>query len=273
MGPTLDETALARLEARLADLERANARMAEELAALRRGGTTGPREEGLPQPGGARVSRDVATPALQRRASRHGMLRNALTAAAATAAAGTLLQSRTETALATNGNFNSSTPGVPGVLVTTTNGAEGVKITSDGAGVDVYSATAEGVKAISNSPASAAVYAKSTYGPGVWAESQNAEGVKAISDALGGVGLSVQGRVVLGANPAGTSAVGQVTMPTGAWHFTVSSSAATAQSMILLSPTSDPKTRLWATSATDSFTIYANFTLPAPVTINYLIIN
>jgi hypothetical protein len=323
MRSRLDETALARLEARLAEVERANACLSEELAALR----SLARGEELAR-GGARsadgdLPQQSAPPALlQAKASRQGLLRRILGAAAATAAAGTLIQSRAGAVLAANNaSFGSNSPGIPGVFVYTTNGAEGIQVTSDGTGVDVQSSSGVGISAVSHNldgikaistdgngitastQNGTAVDATSSSGDGVDATSITGDGIKAIStdgngisasttngtavvatsqtgvgvsassEGYAGVGLQVAGRVVLTANSAGTKAFGQAAMPAGQWHVEVQNAAATPQSIILLMPTSNPNARLWVTSATGAFAIYASYPPAASVTINYLIVN
>jgi hypothetical protein len=73
---------------------------------------------------------------------------------------------------------------------------------------------------------------------------------------------------------ASVDATGQVVLPRGARHLVVRDSAATATSLILLMPLSDPYGSLWISArAAGRFTINASGPLPAAVTLQYAIVN
>ena len=70
------------------------------------------------------------------------------------------------------------------------------------------------------------------------------------------------------------NSVGSVTMAAATKTVTVSNAAATANSLIFLTPLEDPKAFLWiGARSAGSFTIDASTALPAAVTIGFLIIN
>lgn len=83
-----------------------------------------------------------------------------------------------------------------------------------------------------------------------------------------GVALNVQGHVQVQGN-----SVGQATIAANSTSVTVSSSAATTSSNILLTPLGNPKSNLWVTRAAGSFTIHIGKALTGALTISYLIIN
>ena len=87
--------------------------------------------------------------------------------------------------------------------------------------------------------------------------------------ASGAVALQVIGKVEIQGNSAGT-----VAMAAGATTMTVTNPAATANSLIFLTPLDNPQAFLWvAARNAGSFTIDASGALPTPVTIMFLIIN
>jgi hypothetical protein len=69
-------------------------------------------------------------------------------------------------------------------------------------------------------------------------------------------------------------AIGQATLAAGATSLTVTTSAATASSTILLTPLGNPGGWLWVSArAAGSFTISVSGRAPAAVAVQYLIIN
>jgi hypothetical protein len=111
-----------------------------------------------------------------------------------------------------------------------------------------------------------AILAESETGNSVVAISKSGIGVTAQSDS--GIALQVFGRVAIGG-----SAVGQATISKGQTSVTVSASAATPSSNILLTPLGDPKGTLWVTRAMGSFTIEISAAPASDLAIAYLIIN
>lgn len=135
------------------------------------------------------------------------------------------------------------------------------------------------------------VYAhgRSTSGIGLHADSDHANAIEAVVTGSGQVAVLGQGGAgtgVLAHSDSGTAlrveglvqvvghAVGQVTMAAGASSLAVSTPAATAASLVLLTPLGNPGTPLWISArAAGSFTIAAGRPLPAAVTIQYIVLN
>jgi len=67
-------------------------------------------------------------------------------------------------------------------------------------------------------------------------------------------------------------AVGQVTLPAGQAAVTVATPAATASSLVLLTPAANPQGQLWVRPAAGSFTIEASTSPAQDVPIAYLVI-
>jgi hypothetical protein len=112
------------------------------------------------------------------------------------------------------------------------------------------------------------VQASSQGGTGLYASTENGTAVTADGGSAG-VALQVIGKVAVQGNSAGT-----VTMPAGAKTLTVSSAAATPDSLIFLTLLDNPQEFLWiGTRKAGSFTINAGKALPAKITIMFLIIN
>lgn len=118
----------------------------------------------------------------------------------------------------------------------------------------------------------AAVYGTNGGGAGVVGVSGNPQtaGVVASNSATNGLGLLVQGRLQVQGN-----AIGQATLAAGTTSVTVTAPAATAQSIILFTPLSDPAgAGLWVDArSAGSFTIKSNRTLSDPINFQYLIVN
>jgi hypothetical protein len=191
-----------------------------------------------------------------------------------------------------NGVFNSDNipPGTPAVSASGTSGAGGIVASSDTStaiiaqgfqGVGVW-AIGGGVNPTGGTlPVTAAaifaecgpgpgVYAISDSGLGVYAQSTTGTAVSAFAGAAG-VALGVEGKIQI--NPEGHS-VGSVTMEAGTKTLTVHNAAATANSLVLLTPYNDPQAFLWIGARNaQSFTIDASKALPTNVIIMFLIIN
>jgi hypothetical protein len=142
-------------------------------------------------------------------------------------------------------------------------------------GVDAVSLSGIGVHALgggasraSPSPITqAAIFAEGGPGPGVYATS---DGIGVVANGGStGVGLQVIGKVEVQGN-----SVGSVTMAAGTETMTVNNPAATANSLIFLTPLDNPQEFLWISIRKEgSFTIGASKALPTKVTIMFLIIN
>lgn len=125
---------------------------------------------------------------------------------------------------------------------------------------------------------STGVLATSQSGTGVQGQSDTSTGVSGITESgfgvtanggSGGVALQVIGKVEVQGN-----SVGSVTMAAGKKTLTVNNAAATANSLILLTPLNNPQVFLWiGARKAGSFTIDASKALPTHVTIMFLIIN
>jgi hypothetical protein len=130
------------------------------------------------------------------------------------------------------------------------------------------------------------VYATSTTGTGVFGRSTSSYGVEGFSSTgIGVAGGSTSGTGVYAQSSSGPAlvanghvqvqgnAVGQATLLAGHSSVTVTTSAATASSNILLTPLANPKANLWVTRAAGSFTIHASAAPTSNLSIAYLIIN
>ena len=193
--------------------------------------------------------------------------------------------------------------GVTGINVTTDSGiaviassntGAGIQVTaalaavtadsSTGPGVQASSETGVGVRALSlqgtgvhaigggtapsvNLPV-AAVFAEGGPGIGVAGTTESGVGVTA-NGGSAGVALQVIGKVQVQGN-----SVGSVTMAAGTKTLTVTNAAATAGSLICLTPLHNPQAFLWiGARSAGSFTIDASKALPTNVTIVFLIVN
>jgi hypothetical protein len=125
-----------------------------------------------------------------------------------------------------------------------------------------------------------AIYGVGTSGAaGLRATSDTGNGVVAASTS-GGVGyglyfsapsgwaIGCAGRIrVLG------NAVGTITLAHATTSKTVSTTACSSGSNVLLTATSDPQVRIWATAAPGAFTIHASSAPASDVTFTYLLFN
>lgn len=231
----------------------------------------------------------------ERRRSRRGLFRKGLGVTAAILGAGALLQKSPGVAHA-NGNegpttFTSNTNGTPAVTANGTNGANGVNAISDsGNGLFALSSSENSIHTIGpgflSTGIRAGIYAEGGTGYGVLATSTSGTSVIGFNDtaialqgqSTSGIGVlaeSVSGPALVAKGPVqvqGTS-VGQATLLAGKTSVTVTSSAATASSNILLTPLGNPLGNLWVTRAAGSFTIHASKAPPSNLSIAYLIIN
>lgn len=135
-------------------------------------------------------------------------------------------------------------------------------------GIGIYATAYGGNPAISGeaSTTNSGVEGVSTGGYGVYGVSSTNAGIYAMSRS--GPALIANGPIqVLG------NSVGKATIPSGATSVTVTTSAATANSNILLTPLANPKGDLWVTQAAGSFTIHTNASHGGSLSIAYLIIN
>jgi hypothetical protein len=177
------------------------------------------------------------------------------------------------------------------------NNGDGVDASStNGTGVYAQSSNLLGLHAVGGgaTPAvpppitQAAIFAEGGPNVGVYATSQSSTGVQGQSDTStgvsgitesgfgvtanggsGGVALQVIGKIEVQGN-----LVGSVTMAAGKKTLTVNNAAATANSLILLTPLNNPQAFLWiGARKAGSFTIDASKALPTNVTILFLIIN
>jgi hypothetical protein len=186
-----------------------------------------------------------------------------------------------------------------GAAASATGGLEAAILADGGPGIGVW-ATSTGTSTesiagiFSCSGGGAGVSATSISGPGVFAESQSGIGVHAVGGgatgvatggleaaifaeggpgigvlASGAVALQVIGKIEIQGNSAG-----MVAMAAGATTMTVTNPAATANSLIVLTPLDNPQAFLWvAARNAGSFTIDASGALLTPVNIMFLIIN
>lgn len=221
---------------------------------------------------------------LEKRRSRRQLLGKGLVAATAAIGAGALLEQSRASAHSDMpddnvGNFSSSNSSVPAVTATGTNGAVGVSSGSD---------TADGIYSTSNGPGKSGVfgYNSTSTGFGLYGEADTGIAVNggttsgiavrgtggtsgiAVQAIGGSVALNVQGTVQVQGN-----SVGQATLAAGKTSVTVTTSAATASSNILLTPLGNPGGNLWVVRASGSFTIHASKAPSANLSIAYLIIN
>lgn len=171
----------------------------------------------------------------------------------------------------------SNSTGVVGTGVSTgvsgsTSGPSGFGVSGHGSiGVTGDSSTTSGigVQGMAFGPGGRGVVGSSTQGDGVAGFARGATNAAVSASNPSGVGLRVQGSVQIQG-----SAAGSVTLPSGATTATVSATAATAQSLVLLTPLQDPGARLWISGRTaGSFTISASQPVSASLTIQYLVIN
>lgn len=253
------------LVARLVELERANARMNEELLTSRAAQSAVLARTSLSEESMA-VSEQAPT---ERPKSRRRLLRTGLGVAVATVGAAALLEMNTGAAHA-DGNespttFTSNASGTPAV---TANNDTGDAISANsilGTGVSAFSKNSSGVSAISDS--GFGVFGSSVGGTGIFGLSKLGIGVVANSGF--GTALQVQGHIQVQGD-----AVGQVTLPKGKSSVTVSSKAATATSNVLLTLLSNPgQAQVWVTRAAGSFTIHASHKAASNITIAFLVIN
>jgi hypothetical protein len=258
--PTIQE-----LVARLAELERANARMNEELLTLRAAQPAVLAQTSLSE----RSMAESEQAPTERPKSRRRLLRTGLGVAVATVGAAALLEMNTGAAHA-DGNesptiFTSNASGTPAV---TANNDTGDALSANsilGNGVGAFSKNATAVDGTTTS--GTGVFGSSVGGTGVFGLSKLGIGV--IANSGFGTALQVQGHMQVQGD-----AVGQATLPKGKSSVTVSTNAATTTSNILLTLLSNPgQAQLWVTRAAGSFTIHASHKAASNISIAFLVIN
>ena len=166
------------------------------------------------------------------------------------------------------GILGSATTGI-GVYGTSAGGAAKQAIqgvgTSGAAGVRASSDTGNGL--VASSASGTGLNVSSISGSAVIATS-NGVGYGLYLTAPSGWAIGCVGRIrVLGA------AVGTVTLAHGTTAKTVSSTACSGSSQVILTPTSNPQVSIWAVAAPGSFTIHASSTPASDITFSYLLIN
>ena len=155
---------------------------------------------------------------------------------------------------------------------------EGAILAEAGPGTGVYASTSSGIGVEANSQSGTGVSAASASGPGVQGHSDTSTGVSGVTESgfgvtadggSAGVALQVIGKVEVQGN-----SVGSVAMAAGTKTLKVNNAAATANSLIFLTPLEDPQAFLWIGARNaGSFTIDTSKALPDKVTIVFLIIN
>ena len=142
----------------------------------------------------------------------------------------------------------------------------GVKgITSSGDGV--YGSASSGYGMVAVSASGTGLSASSSSGSAIIASSGGV-GYGLYLTAPSGWAIGCNGRLrVLG------NSVGTATLPGGSTTLAVPSSACSSSSLVMLTPTSDPLVRIWATAAPGVFTIHASGPPASNVTFTYFLIN
>jgi hypothetical protein len=146
---------------------------------------------------------------------------------------------------------------------------------SAGIGVKGFSGVGDGV--VGSSYSGYGVVASSGSGTGLSASSSSGSAIVAASSgvgyglyltALSGWAMGCNGRIrVLG------NSVGTATLLGGSTTLSVPSSACSGSSLVMLTPSSDPLVRIWATVAPGVFTIHASSAPASNVTFTYFLIN
>lgn len=222
------------------------------------------------------------TTEIEKHKSRRKLLRGGLGVAAAATGAGVLLDMSTGTAYATGKEgpttFTSTMRGTPAVTANGTNGANGVVASSDsdnaiiGTSMStadaIFGQSTSGSGIIGRSSSGPGVFGASGSGPGITGASSSGPGVVATAGHGVGTALQVEGHILVQSN-----AVGQTTLGNDRTEVTVSTSAATINSIIVLTPLSRLTVSLWVTRAAGSFTIHASRAPERNVPIAFLVIN
>jgi hypothetical protein len=171
-----------------------------------------------------------------------------------------------------NAGIVASSDSAPGVLGISFSDAGVFGTSMSNAGVGGESSSNYGVHAVgggasrSAGPGAAGVFAEGGPNFGVFAQSTSGTGLYATSSS--GPALVANGHVQVQGN-----AVGSTTLLAGHTSVTVTTSAATTSSNVLLTPLANPKAHLWVTRAAGSFTIHASAARSTNLAIVYLIIN
>jgi len=145
-------------------------------------------------------------------------------------------------------------------------GTVGINVSEDPAGIGVWGLILNGSGAPS---AGVGVQGQSGgSGIGVKALSETGTALQATCSASTGVAIHADGLLqVTGA------AVGQTILAAHTTAVTITTVAATPTSLVLLTPLSDPGTRLWVSRASGSFTIHASTPPSSSVSLTYVVIN
>jgi hypothetical protein len=238
-----------------------------------------------------------------RRRSRRELLSKGIVATVSAIGAGVLIETspvfaQSDIPADNVGNFSSSNSSIPAVTATGTNGATGVQTTSD-TGNALYASSSgdDSIHAVGNTSGRSALFAEGGAGFGVYATSQSTNGVFGYSatgtgmaaqsgsgdvfsayTAGGGTAVTAQSGsghalVAIGTVQVQGNAVGQATLAAGRTSVTVTTSAATSSSNILLTPLGNPQGNLWVIRASGSFTIHSSRAPSVNLSIAYLIIN
>jgi hypothetical protein len=162
-----------------------------------------------------------------------------------TATTGTGVNGTTAGGASTQAMYAVGTSGSTGLRATSDTGDGIVAASTNGTGINVQSATGSAVVATSGG-VGYGLYLTATSG---WA-------------------IGCVGRIrVLG------NAVGTVTLASGTTSKTVSSSACSGSSQVILTPTTNPQVSIWATVAPGGFTVHASGAPSSDVTFSYFLIN
>ena len=155
---------------------------------------------------------------------------------------------------------------------------EGAILAEGGPATGVYATSNSGTGVEASSQSGPGVSGASVSGSGVQGRSDTSTGVSGVTESgfgvtanggSAGVALQVIGKVEVQGH-----SVGSVAMAAGTKTLKVNNSAATANSLIFLTPLEDPQAFLWIGARNPgSFTIDTSKALPAAVTIVFLIIN
>ncbi|HLJ36745.1 MAG TPA: hypothetical protein VKU38_24015 [Ktedonobacteraceae bacterium] len=162
----------------------------------------------------------------EKRASRRGLLRKGLGAAAAAVGAGALLDvgnahAQTVSPNDNVGNFSSSNSSVPAVTATGTNGATGVQATSDsGTGLVAQSTSGDAIHATGPGGSKSAVYADGGNSNAVYAVSSGAgkSGVFGFNSSSTGYGIYGEGDTGTAVRGGTTSGIGVQATANGSSH-------------------------------------------------------
>lgn len=194
------------------------------------------------------------------------------TAAAMQATSGTTHANGAETAT----QFADTVSPVVSVQNKGVNG-DGIVSNASGSGTAISGLGITGTGVSGASAAGVGVSGFSGRNAGVIGTSNSGTGVIARANGTGATALDIQGPIKVGTSSSvANSPVGTATLAIGAKSVTVTNPVATPNSLVIITPQSNPGGTLWVTTAAGSFTIHRNSNLIpvfSRVTIAYLIIN